>query len=164
MLSLGGVYAWSIFSTELMLNYNWSSTQTQLVFGTLIAVFPITMVLVGKNLIKNLKFFGILSSLFFFVGYIISGLSKGNFYFILVGIGFLAGIGTGIGYITAITIPVKWFPNKKGLITGVIAAGFGLAAVILSTIIEYLLNRGYNIFDIFTFIGIILFIFNIFPH
>lgn len=154
MLSLGGVYAWSIFSTELMLNYEWSSTQTQLVFGTLIAVFPVTMIFVGKKSIKSVRINGILSAIFFSLGYILSGVSEGNFYIILLGNGVLAGIGTGFGYITAITVPVKWFPNKKGLITGFIAAGFGLAAVVMSSIIELLFNKGYNILNIFIFIGI----------
>jgi OFA family oxalate/formate antiporter-like MFS transporter len=156
MLSLGGVYAWSIFSTELMLKYNWSSTQTQLVFGTLIAVFPVTMIFAGKKAQKNnVRIYGILSALFFSSGYILSGVSGGNFYVVLFGIGVLAGIGTGFGYLTSITVPVKWFPQKKGLITGVIAAGFGLAAVILSSFTEILLNQGNNVLKIFILIGII---------
>jgi len=154
MLSLGGVYAWSIFSAELMQNFKWSSTQSQLVFGTLIAVFPLTMVLVGKRSRFNAKLNGIFSAIFFSTGYIISGLSQGNFYVILFGIGILAGIGTGFGYLTAITLPVKWFPDRKGLVTGIIAAGFGLAAVVFSSLIELLYNNDYSILNIFIFIGV----------
>lgn len=156
MLCLGGVYAWSIFVPELQTEYGFSALQTQLVFGFLIAVFTITMIFAGK-LVKKLgaRILGILSALFFALGYLLSSLSEGNFLLIFLGIAFLAGIGTGFGYLISLTTPVKWFPDKKGLITGIAAAGFGLAALVLSTWAEGLMNSGVTVLQVFSYIGII---------
>ncbi|MDO9154815.1 MAG: OFA family MFS transporter [Paludibacter sp.] len=155
MLCLGSVYAWSVFVPELIKNYHFSSTQTQLVFGLLIAVFPTTMIFVGKLEKKwSPRTLAVISALFFSAGYLMSGFSNGNFYFILLGNGFLAGIGTGFGYLASLTTPVKWFPHKKGLITGIAAGGFGLAAFMLSFLTEYLFSLDKNVLTVFIYIGI----------
>lgn len=155
MLCLGSVYAWSIFVPELIDNYNYTTTQTQLVFGVLIATFTLTMVVAGKWERK----FGphvvtLLSAVFFSLGYIIAGLSKGNFFFVFIGIGVIAGIGTGFGYLVSITTPVKWFPDKKGLVTGIAAAGFGLGAIVLTWLTKMLLESGSDVLNVFRYIGL----------
>lgn len=156
MLCLGSVYAWSIVSSELMDNFGFSSIQSQFVFGLLIAVFPVTMIFAGKYEKKiGVQKLTTLSALFFSSGYIISGLSNGNFYVILFGIGILAGIGTGLGYLAALTTPVKWFPQKKGLVTGIAAGGFGFAAFIFSIILEKALLNGKNILELFLIVGVV---------
>lgn len=155
MLCIGSVYAWSIIASELIDKYGFSLSQSQLVFGTLIAIFPVTMIFVGR-LGKKLKhkFFGWTSGLLFFIGYFLASSSDGNFIIILIGIGVLAGVATGFGYWVALTLPVQWFPEKKGLITGISAAGFGLGAVFMSEISEILLNSGYNLLQLFKIIGV----------
>lgn len=156
MLCLGSVYAWSLVSTELIFNYGFTSVQSQLVFGLLIAVFPVTMIFAGRyeNRIgtQNLA---VLSAVFFSAGYLLSGFSNGNFWAILFGVGILTGIGTGLGYLVALTTPVKYFPNKKGLVTGISTAGFGLAAFIFSLITEKLLLDGKHILEIFLIIAVV---------
>lgn len=155
MLSLGGIYAWSVIVPELIRSYHWTAVQSQLIFGLLIAVFPATMILAGKLQERvSPRFQALLSAVFFGGGYLVSGFSNGNFYIILFGIGVLAGIGTGFGYMTALTVPVKWFPEKKGLITGIVSAGFGLAAVVLTYLIEHALNDGLDVMEIFRRIGL----------
>lgn len=156
MLCLGGVYAWSIFVPELINNYGFSSIETQLVFGILIAIFPVTMIFAGLLEKKiGIRAITMLAALFFGAGYLLAGASGGNFILILIGIGVLAGIGTGLGYLAALTTPVKWFPHKKGLITGISAGGFGLAAVILSYFSEKFLLEGKTVLQIFTYIGLV---------
>ena len=154
MLSLGGIYSWSIIAPELQNDYHWSAVQTQLIFGILIAVFPSTMIITGK-LLKwlSVRLLSILAAVFFSTGYLLSGFSGGNFYIILFGIGILAGIGTGIGYLIALTLPVRWYPHKKGLVTGIASAGFGLAAVILTYIIKESLTHSIDVLEIFRLIG-----------
>ncbi len=155
MLCLGGVYAWSIFVPELMNRFNYSSSQTQLVFGLLIAVFPTSMILAGKlEKVIGPRIIAIISGILFGLGYLLASISNGNYILVLLGIGIIAGIGTGFGYMIALSTPVKWFPEKKGLITGIAAAGFGLASVILSYIAELLMNTGKPVLDIFGIIGI----------
>ena len=91
----------------------------------------------------------------FSLGYVLSGLSGGNFFFVLLGIGFLAGMGTGFGYLTSLTVPVRLMPARKGLLTGIAAGGFGLAAVVLAFIVEMLLEREWSVLQVFLWIGLV---------
>lgn len=155
MLCIGSVYAWSVIASELIDKYGFSVSQSQLIFGTLIAIFPVTMIFVGQ-LGKKIdpRYFGYTSALMFSLGYFLASSSDGNFTIIWIGIGFMAGIATGFGYWIALTLPVQWFPEKKGLITGISAAGFGLGAVFMSELSDILLKSGYNLLQLFKIIGI----------
>lgn len=155
MLCIGSVYAWSIIASELIDKYGFSAFQSQVIFGTLIAIFPVTMIFVGRvsKKIRN-RYFGYISGLLFFSGYFLAGYSQGNFVLILLGVGVLAGIATGFGYWVSLTSPVQWFHEKKGLITGIAAAGFGLGAVFMSEISMIILNKGYNVLQLLKIIGI----------
>ncbi len=155
MLCIGSVYAWSLIASELIKNYGFSGTQSQVVFGTLIAIFPVTMIFVGQ-LGKKVKhrYFGYISGFLFFLGYFLAGLSQGNFFIILLGIGVLGGIATGFGYWVSLTLPVQWFPNKKGLITGIAAAGFGLGALFMSEISEIIRSNGDNVLQLLKVFGV----------
>ncbi len=155
MLCLGGVYAWSIFVPRLTEEHGFSAFQTQLIFGSIIAIFPLTMIFAGKiEKTHGTRLLAILSAVFWASGYLLAGYSDGKFLVVFLGIGVLAGIGTGFGYLAALTTPVKSFPKKKGLVTGVAAAGFGLAAVVMSLIAESLSSDGKSVLYIFRFIGI----------
>jgi len=155
MLCIGSVYAWSIFAAELTRDYAFSASQAQLIFGLLIAIFPVTMIFVGQ-LGKRIKarYIGHIAGLLFAGGYLIAGASGGSFPIVLAGIGVLGGIATGFGYWMALTTSVQCFPEKKGLITGIAAAGFGLGAVFMSEVAEQLLSTGRNVLDLMTIVGV----------
>lgn len=155
MLCIGGIYAWSIIASELIEKCGFSASQTQLIFGVLIAIFPITMIFTGRlsKKIKH-KYFGYISGLFFLLGYLLASYSQGNFILVFAGIGILTGIATGFGYWVSLTSPVQLFPERKGLITGIAAAGFGLGAVFMSEVSEFLLNRGYSVLELLKKVGL----------
>lgn len=155
MLCIGSVYGWSIIAAELIGNYGFSASQSQIIFGTLIAVFPVTMIFVGQ-LGKRMphRYFGYVAGILFLAGYVLAGYSAGQFSLILLGVGILAGIATGFGYWMALTSPVQWFPERKGLITGIAAAGFGLGAVVMSELAELILNQGYTALELLNILGI----------
>ena len=155
MLCIGSVYAWSIIASELIDKYGFSAFQSQVIFGTLIAIFPVTMIFVGQlgEKIKH-RYFGYISGILFLLGYLLASYSQGNFILILIGIGVLTGIATGFGYWVALTSPVQWFPEKKGLITGIAAAGFGLGAVFMSEVSETILSNGNSILQLLKIVGI----------
>jgi OFA family oxalate/formate antiporter-like MFS transporter len=146
MLCLGSLYAWSIIASELIGQHNFTVLQSQIVFGAIIAVFPSTMIAAGrlKNKISPKKM-GLISGLLFLVGYLLASYSNGNFYTIFAGIGILVGIATGFGYWLCLTTSVNCFPNKKGLVTGIVSAGFGLSAVLVSEIASYYINNKIDI-------------------
>ena len=156
MLCIGSVYAWSIIAAELIEAYGFSAFQSQVIFGTLIAIFPVTMIFAGiwGNRLKH-RYFGCISGLLFLLGYLLAGSSNGSFVYIMFGLGILTGIATGFGYWVALTSPVQWFPQKKGFITGIAAAGFGLGAVFMSEWAELLMNLGYTVLELFKIIGIV---------
>lgn len=156
MLCIGSVYAWSIVASELMKQYRFSASQSQIIFGTLIAVFPISMIFAGQ-FGARLKYnhIGYISGFLFCAGYLLAGNSNGAYIPIFMGIGILAGMGTGFGYWVALTAPVQWFPRKKGLITGIAAAGFGLGAVFMSELIELLLMSGNDITGVLRLVGLL---------
>lgn len=155
MLCLGGVYGWSIIASELIRTYEFSAAQAQLIFGTLIAVFPVTMIFVGQLAGRRTpRQMVVLSSLFFLLGYLLAGLAQGSMFWIWLGIGVLVGISTGFGYWVFLTVPVLWFPARKGLITGIAVAGFGFGAVVLSIVFENLLPLLGSLSALFIFIGI----------
>lgn len=155
MLCIGSIYAWSIIAAELIQDFGFSASESQLIFGMIIAVFPLAMIFVGQLGKKfNHKYLSYASGLLFFSGYVIAGYSGGNFWVIFLGIGLMSGVATAFGYWVSLTSPVQWFPDKKGLITGIAAAGFGLGAVFMSEIAELFLQRGYDVLELLRFIGV----------
>jgi len=154
MLCLGGIYAWSVFVPSLKTDYGLSGAQTQLIFGFIIAVFALSMIWAGSLEVKiGAKRVAIISAILFLLGYLIASLSAGKMFWILLGIGILSGIATGFGYLIALTVPVKWFPEKKGLITGLAAGGFGGGAVVVTIIAQSLYGAGVETLKIFMIIG-----------
>src|SRR6202008_4840471 len=73
------------------------------------------------------------------VGTILAGQSGGNILWLYLTYGLLAGIGLGLGYIVPLATLIKWFPDKRGLITGITVAGFGAGALITAPVAESLI-------------------------
>ena len=156
MCCSGSVYAWSIFVPPLKDEFNLSTVHTQLIFGFIIASFVITMLFVGRIEIKlGPKITAVIGAILFPSGYLLSSFSNGDLVIILFGISILSGSGMGFGYVTVLTTLVKWFPQRKGLATGIAVAGFGSGALLLSQVVQPFLNSGAFVLDIFRMIGII---------
>jgi len=155
MMCLGNIYAWSIFVPELRMLYGFSTSQTQIIFGTVIAVFTLSMTF-GNRLLKisGPRLMVFFSGIIFALGYTLAWISQGSFLLILLGIGVLGGIGIGLGYFIAITVPILWFPEKKGLITGFVSAGFGAGAVVMSYLVNFLYHHAFSVLQVFLFTGI----------
>jgi len=132
-LCLGAIYAWSAFTKQLTEEpYGFSRTKTQVVFAIGLASFAVVMALVaGKWQAKaGPRKVALTGGIVLGLGYLLAGVSGANFAGILVGIGILGGAGIGLAYVCPIAALVKWFPDKKGLITGLAVAGFGFGALI----------------------------------
>lgn len=154
-ICLGGVYAWSVFVPHLVDDHGLTTTQTQAVFGTTIAVFTAVMVYSGRIVERRgPRPLVLAAGTLFAAGYLVAALSQARFAGLLAGIGALAGAGIGMGYVCPLTVSMKWFPRHKGLITGVTVAGFGGGAVLLSTLVHRLFAAGATVPDIFLVLGI----------
>ena len=133
-LCLGAIYAWSAFTGKLTAAdgmYGFSKTQTQVVFSLGLASFAVFMALLaGKWQAKvGPRKVALAGGMVMGLGYIFAGLTN-NFMGILIGVGLIGGAGIGLAYVCPIAALVKWFPDKKGLITGLAVAGFGFGALI----------------------------------
>ncbi len=131
---LGSLYAWGIFAAHLKklpAPAAWTNAQTQYVFSLELAVFVIVMVYAGKLLTRvHPRVIALASGVLVGIGYVLAGLSGGkDLGLVMLCVGVIAGAGTGLGYVVPIAVCIRWFPDKKGLITGLAVAGFGLGAI-----------------------------------
>ncbi|APH04818.1 OFA family MFS transporter [Bacillus weihaiensis] len=142
-ISIGSVYAWSNFTNPLMNEFGWTSQQVQLTFSLAILFLGLSAAFLGHFVEKyGPKAAGLLAAGFFGVGVIGAGLAVnlGSLPFLYITYGVLGGIGLGVGYIAPVSTLVKWFPDRRGLATGLAIMGFGFAAAISSPIMEVLIN------------------------
>ncbi len=140
MLMLGSIYAWSLFVPFLKSDFGFSALQTQFIFGSVIGIFSVTMIFVNPYIAKyGIRKILLTSAIIYAIAYLLTLFSDGNFWLVWIGIGLLGGISTGIGYLASVSIPVMWFPEKKGLITGIVSAGFGGGAILHSFFAEKLI-------------------------
>jgi MFS family permease len=132
-LCLGAIYAWSAFTKQLAgPPYDLSGTQSQWVFALGLASFAVFMALIAGKWQARVgpRIVALTGGLIMGLGYVIAGVSGTNYWGILLGIGLLGGAGIGFAYVCPIACLVKWFPDKKGAITGLAVAGFGFGALI----------------------------------
>lgn len=156
MLCAGSVYAWSIFVAPLKTEFGFSTTQTQIVFGLIVGIFTIGMLFINKVLRKyGPRISAAIGAIFFSLGYLVAALSNGNLVLIILGISVLSGIGMAFGYVTVLNNLVRWFPDNKGLATGLAVSGFGGGAIMLSQIARPLLSSGWEVLDIFRIVSIV---------
>jgi MFS family permease len=133
-LALGAIYAWSVFTarlTDVAGAYAFSASETAWVFSAGLSTFATVMVLAGRWLPRiGPRPLSLVGGLLLGAGYILGGLFGDSFWVQLTCIGIIGGAGIGLAYVVPISVCVKWFPDKKGLITGLAVAGFGFGATI----------------------------------
>lgn len=129
-LCLGAIYAWSVFTPELK-EAGWSKLETQIVFAVGLATFALVMIFAGRLLTTlGPRKLAAVGGLTLGAGYIIAGASgETDFWSVCLGIGLIGGAGIGLGYVVPIAVGMRWFPDKKGMITGLAVAGFGFGAM-----------------------------------
>jgi len=88
-------------------------------------------------------------------GVLLAGLSSGSLVLLYLTYGLLGGIGIGLGYIVPIATLIKWFPDRRGFITGVAVAGFGAGALVTTIIARVVLATGIGVFTTFAILGLI---------
>jgi OFA family oxalate/formate antiporter-like MFS transporter len=114
------------------LQYKMSKTQTQAVFSAGLALFAIVMVIAGRMMpTLGPQKLAMAGGVVLGLGYLLAGLiAPGSFWSTFLFVGIVGGSGIGLGYVVPIAVGMKWFPDKKGLITGLAVAGFGFGALL----------------------------------
>ena len=159
-ISIGSVYAWSVFTKPIQQQFGWAQTDVQFTFSIAILFLGLSAAFLGHYVEKHgPRKAGILASIFFGVGVTASGLAiqLESLPLLYLCYGVLGGIGLGVGYITPVSTLVKWFPDRRGLATGLAIMGFGFASMIASPIMNALINS-VGIANTFYILGIIYFV------
>lgn len=153
-LALGAVYAWSVFLTPVMKLYNASKPAANLTFTLTLVALGITA---GFGGYLNNRFgprtIATAAGLFYGVGVILAGFSAPNLIVLYLTYGIIGGIGLGLGYIVALAMLIKWFPDRRGFITGLAVAGFGGGALITGPVAAALI-KSVGVERTFIYLGI----------
>jgi OFA family oxalate/formate antiporter-like MFS transporter len=134
-LCLGTVYAWSHFSKPLQTAYGWSASQVQLTFSVAICCLGLSAAWGGVNLGRwGPRRLAVAGGMMFGLGHLLAGaaLAWRSVHLLWAGYGVVGGVGLGLGYVTPVATTAKWFPDRKGLATGMVVMGFGLGALMMS--------------------------------
>jgi MFS family permease len=138
MICLGTVYSWSLFVRPLIAAYQWSNQETSLVFELAIFFLGVGAIIGGRWQDRvGPRTVTIVGVVLWGAGVLLAGLltpvmGKTAMY---VFYGIVGGLGLGFGYITPVAMVTKWFPDKRGLASGMVVMGFGLGAFVYNNIV-----------------------------
>ena len=138
----GTVYAWSFFQTLLVRQLGWTFTETAIAFSLTIFSLGCSAAWAGAMLPKlGPRKLAIIGSVMFAGGYLLAGLALHIDFLPLfyLGYGVIGGAGIGLGYVTPVATAAKWYPDRKGLATGIVVMGFGVGAFLLSIVLAPIL-------------------------
>ncbi|EEG78179.1 L-lactate MFS transporter [Dethiobacter alkaliphilus] len=141
-LSLGVLYSWGMFAEALQSNYGWTATQTQIPYMVACAMFALLMVPGGRLQDKlGPKPVILTAAVLTAIGFLMSGLIL-TVAGLSIFFGMLFGAAIGFGYATTTPTAIKWFgAHKRGLISGIVVSGFGIASVYAAPLAGYLIEQ-----------------------
>jgi len=138
-ISIGSIYAYSAWKMPLENTFGWSVTNTSLAFSIAIFVLGLSAALLGRVVERyGPSKGGLLSAAFFSVGLFGSALASylESIWMFYLFFGVISGIGLGLGYIAPVSTLVKWFPDRRGLATGLAIMGFGFGGLVSAHLID----------------------------
>lgn len=167
-LSLGSVYAWSVFSKPIAALFNGitATKVTQAQLAPISLTFSITLLALGVTAafggyLQNRygpRVVATAGGILYGLGIILAGITlpSHNVYILYLTYGVIGGIGIGLGYIVPLAMLLRWFPDRRGFITGLAVAGFGLGAVLIAQTVPSLISpKSLGVASTFTYLGII---------
>jgi OFA family oxalate/formate antiporter-like MFS transporter len=139
-LILGVLYAWSIISADLIDRLNWTATMTQVPYMVACVFFAISMIPGGRIQDKfGPRLVLILSAILAGIGFVLSGVFL-SVLGLTIFFGVVFGLAMGLGYAAPTPAAVKWFEkSKRGLISGIVVSGFGLAPIYMGPLTHFLI-------------------------
>ncbi|SRR6266545_1099953 len=157
-VALGSVYAWSVFRIPLTTSYGWTVSQVTLAFELAIFMLGIAAFTGGLWMKrKGPRRVAVVGGLCYGLGVVLAGQVGSNLWLLYLSYGVLGGIGLGLAYIVPVATLIKWFPDKRGMITGLAVAGFGAGALVTAPVAQRLISW-LGVSQTFTILGTIYFI------
>jgi OFA family oxalate/formate antiporter-like MFS transporter len=153
-MALGAVYAWSVFRIPLAKQFHWTISQVTLTFTICVFVLGISAFLGGLWLNKKgPRVVALTGGFLYGLGVFLASFSADKLWWLYLSYGLIGGIGLGFGYIVPISVLVKWFPDRRGLITGIAVAGFGAGALITAPVATHLI-QSVGVLQTFAYLGV----------
>ena len=153
-VALGSVYAWSVFRVPLAKQFHWSISEITLTFTICIFVLGIASFVGGLWLNRSgPRIVALTGGFLYGLGTFLASLSAGKLWWLYLSYGVIGGIGLGFGYIVPVAVLVKWFPDRRGLITGIAVGGFGAGALIVAPLATRLI-QSVGVLQTFAYLGI----------
>lgn len=146
-LALGAVYGWSVFSKALQKPesaFALSKAEAALPFSVTIGMIFLGAFIGGRiQDVRGPRSVALAGGVVYSLGVLLAGFAGGRdqYWLLVLGYGVIAGFGLGLAYIVPVAMLQKWFPDKRGLITGIAVGGFGFGAVLTSPVAQSLVER-----------------------
>ena len=153
-IALGAVYAWSVFRIPLSKQFHWTIAQVTFTFTIAIFVLGVASFFGGLWLNRSgPRIVAMTGGLLYGLGVFLASFSAHKLWWLYLSYGLIGGIGLGFGYIVPIAVLVKWFPDRRGLITGIAVGGFGAGALITAPVATRLI-QSVGVLTTFAYLGI----------
>lgn len=153
-ICVGAIYSWTLFNEALHAKFHWEISDILITYSLTIFVFAFTTMFSGRLLDKyGSKIIGTIGGILYGGGVMLTSTAD-SLPELYLFYGVIAGIGVGFVYVCPLTTCIKWFPNKKGLVTGIVIGAFGLGSLVFKEIIQSSIIN-YGISESFLRLGII---------
>jgi len=152
-VALGAVYAWSVFRVPLSKQFGWSISEVTLTFTISIFVLGFAAFFGGLWLNrKGPRIVALTGGALYGLGVFLASFSH-SLSWLYLSYGVIGGVGLGLGYIVPVAVLVKWFPDRRGLITGIAVGGFGAGALITAPVATRLI-QSVGVLSTFAYLGV----------
>ena len=154
-VALGAVYAWSVFRVPLSDAYGTGVSAVNTTFSIAILSLGFAAFFGGLWMNKSgPRIVALSAGVLYGAGIFLASFAQPSLWILYLTYGLMAGIGIGLGYIVPVATLIKWFPDKRGFITGIAVAGFGAGALLTAPIAKQLV-QGVGLFPTFAILGIL---------
>jgi MFS transporter, OFA family, oxalate/formate antiporter len=153
-MALGAVYAWSVFRVPLAKQFGWTISEVTLTFTIAIMVLGFASFFGGLWLKRvGPRVVAMTGGVLYGVGVFLASFSNHGLWWLYLTYGVIGGIGLGFGYIVPVAVLLKWFPDKRGLMTGIAVGGFGAGALVTAPFATRLI-QSVGVLQTFAYLGV----------
>jgi OFA family oxalate/formate antiporter-like MFS transporter len=153
-MALGAIYAWSVFRNPLSKQFGWSIAQVTMTFTIAACILGVAAFFGGLWLNKKgPRVVALTGGFLYGIGVFLASFSANKLWLLYASYGLIGGIGLGLGYIVPVAVLVKWFPDRRGLITGIAVGGFGAGALVTAPLATHLIQT-VGVMNTFAYLGI----------
>jgi OFA family oxalate/formate antiporter-like MFS transporter len=156
-LALGTLYAWSVFVLPLEQEFGWTRAETSWVFTVAIVTFATSFIVAGRiQDLKGPRICATIGAVLVGIGFLASS-QVSSLFGLYTAFGVVVGLGNGFGYATPVPVASKWFPDKRGLVVGIMVGGYGAGSAVFGPVATSLIESvGWR--ATFQILGVLLFL------